>query len=145
MPSLASISDPKVYHILSYGTLLGSTFYQSFLAGPLAYSCLPRPQFATLQTKITPPFFWLQSLLPLAMVVTWPGEKLAGAAGVGLVRQSPGWRGLLEESNIWAVTVPIGIMLGTALLNLAALGPATTKIMRDRKRQGGSPGNQRGG
>ena len=52
MPSLSSISDPKVYHILTYGTLLGSNIQNTFFAGPIAYSCLPRPQFATLQTKI---------------------------------------------------------------------------------------------
>lgn len=29
MPSLSSISDPKVYHILTYGTLLGSNLFQA--------------------------------------------------------------------------------------------------------------------
>ncbi|KAK5173885.1 uncharacterized protein LTR77_002566 [Saxophila tyrrhenica] len=135
MPSLASFTDPKAYHILSYGTLLGSTFFQTFMAGPLAYMCLPKPQFSTLQQKIFPPFFALQTALPLLMALTWPGEKIAGAAGMGVMRQNTGWRGLMEDSNLWTALVPIGLMFGTSLLNLVVLGPATTKVMRDRKHQ----------
>ena len=55
---------------------------------------------------------------------------------MGLVRKDVGWRGLLEERNLWTALVPIGIMFGTSLLNLVVLGPATTKIMRERKHQG---------
>lgn len=134
MPSLQSLTDPKAYHILSYGTLLGSTFFQTFLAGPIAFTCLPRPQFSTLQQKIFPTFFAMQTALPVLMAFTWPGEKIAGAAGVGLVRKNAGWRGLTDE--MWTALVPIGLMVGTALLNAVVLGPATTKVMKERKHQG---------
>ncbi|KAK3701492.1 hypothetical protein LTR37_015466 [Vermiconidia calcicola] len=135
MPSLSSFTDPKAYHILSYGTLLGSTLFQTFLAGPVAFWCLPRPQFSTLQQKIFPPFFTSQTLLPIILALTWPGEKIAGAAGIGLLRKDAGWRGLLEDANIWPALLPIALMFGTAISNLVVLGPATTKVMRERKGQ----------
>ncbi len=70
------------------------------------------------------------------MAITWPGDKAAGAASVGALRHGTGWRGLLEDSNFWPVLVPTALMIGTALLNLVFLGPATTKVMRERKKQG---------
>jgi hypothetical protein len=135
MPSLSSISDPKAYHILTYGTLLGSTFFQTFLGGPLAFKALPRPQFATLQQTVIPYFFALQTALTTVLPLTWIGEK-AAAIGDASIRHSAGTRGLLAKENIWTGLVPIAIMFGTSLLNLAVLGPATTKVMKERKYQG---------
>ena len=132
MPSLASFSDPKVYHILTYGTLLGSNLFQSFLAGPISFSCLPRAQFSTLQQKIFPPYFSFQTALPLVLALTWPGEKLAR----DVLRKDVGWRGVAEGGNMWTALLPIAIIFGTSLLNLVVLGPATTKVMRERKHQG---------
>lgn len=135
MPSLSSISDPKAYHIITYGTLLGSNLFQTFMAGPLAYQALPRPQFSQLQQAIFPPYFTLQTVLPLVLALTWPGEKLA-AAGGAIARKSTGYAGVFEEQNRWAALIPIALMCGTSLLNLVALGPATTKVMIQRKHQG---------
>ena len=132
MPSFASLTDPKAYHIISYGALLGSTLFQSFIAGPFAYSALPRPQFATLQQKIFPTYFAFQTALPVVLALTWSGEKVAGAA----LRKDAGWRGVFETGNMWDGLIPIGLMFGTALLNLVLFGPATTKVMRERKHQG---------
>ena len=87
MPPLSSVSDPRAYHILTYGTLLGSNLQNTFLAGPIAYKCLPRPQFSTLQQNIFPPFFSFQTALPLILALTWPGEMVAGASGAGSVRK----------------------------------------------------------
>ncbi|KAI7151063.1 hypothetical protein KC324_g15303 [Hortaea werneckii] len=36
---------------------------------------------------------------------------------------------------MWDVLIPIGVMFGTNLLNLLYLGPATTKVMKERKHQ----------
>ena len=132
MPSFASLVDPKPYHILSYGTLLGSTFFQSFIAGPFAFYALPRPQFSVLQQKIFPTYFAIQTALPVVLALTWPGERVAGAA----LRKGAGWRGVLDGGNFWDALVPIGLMLGTGVLNLIVLGPATTKVMKERKHQG---------
>lgn len=136
MPSLASISDPNAYHIIAYGTLLGSNIFQSFFAGPIGYSCLPRPQFATLQTKITPPYFALQTALPVILAVTWPGIKIVDSAGKQLGRRESGWRGLLLDRHLWTALTPIAVMFGTSVLNLFVLGPATTQVMKKRKHQG---------
>lgn len=134
MPSLSSISDPKVYHILTYGTLLGSNIQNTFFAGPIAYKCLPRPQFATLQTNIFPIFFSFQSVLPLILAATWPGSS---SPGLQTPRKDPGMAGLLMEHNLWNALLPISLMFATSALNLVLLGPATTRVMRKRKHQGG--------
>lgn len=60
------------------------------------------------------------------------------SAGGAVVRKNAGYAGLLEEENLWTALIPIVLMAGTSLLNLAALGPATTKVMKERKHQGRS-------
>ncbi|KAK0801721.1 hypothetical protein LTR91_013590 [Friedmanniomyces endolithicus] len=140
MPSTASLTSPTSYHLLTYGTLLGSNLFQTFLNGPVAYTALPRPQFSTLQQAIFPPYFTLQTLLPLVLALTWPGDSNTTAAlglrGSGAVaRQNAGYSGLLAKANFWDALVPIAMMFGTSLLNLAVLGPATTRVMRRRKHQ----------
>lgn len=135
MPTLASLYDARSYHILAYGTLVGSTFFQSFIAGPVAFKAIPRSAFATLQTHVTPVFFSLQTALPIIMALTWPGRKLAAVGSAG-VRSDTGVLGLLQKDNTWSALMPISVMVGTALLNLIALGPLTTQTMRERKHQG---------
>jgi len=113
----------------------GGTIFQTFMGGPIAFTVLPRPQFSTLQQAIFPPFFALQTALPVILALTWPGEKTASVVGA-TIRQNAGPRGLMDETNMWNALVPIAVMAGTSLLNLVALGPATTKVMRERKHQG---------
>ncbi|KAK0786415.1 hypothetical protein LTR02_012549 [Friedmanniomyces endolithicus] len=132
MPSTASLTSPTSYHLLTYGTLLGS----------ISYTALPRPQFSTLQQAIFPPYFTLQTLLPLVLALTWPGESHHTTATLGLRgsgdvagRLNAGYSGLLAKANFWDALVPIAMMFGTSLLNLAVLGPATTRVMRRRKQQ----------
>ncbi|KAF2209264.1 hypothetical protein CERZMDRAFT_47401 [Cercospora zeae-maydis SCOH1-5] len=119
MAPVSSFSDPKAYHILTYGTLLGSNLFQTFLAGPVAYKALPRPSFSTLQQAIFPPYFTFQTALPLVLALTWPGEKIAAAGGAAEHR--------------WTAFAPVFAMFATSLLNLLVLGPATTKVMKERK------------
>jgi hypothetical protein len=136
MPSfLAALSDPKPYHILTYGTLLGSNLFQTFLAGPVAFKALPRPNFSQLQQAIFPLYFGFQTALPVVLALTWPGERLA-SAGDAVMRRNAGYRGLLAEENKWIALIPIALMFGTSLANLVWLGPATTKVMKERKHQG---------
>ncbi|KAK6424674.1 hypothetical protein LTR95_016363 [Oleoguttula sp. CCFEE 5521] len=134
MPALAALSDPKVYHILTYGTLLGSNLYQTFLNGPVSYKALPRASFSTLQQAIFPPYFSLQSALPILLALTWPGDKIAGVAGREL-RKDSGWAGILSGDNFWVAGVPVALMFLTSAVNLVWFGPATTKILRERKHQ----------
>lgn len=118
----------------SYGTLLGTSIYQSFVNGIVSYRALPRPQFSTLQAALTPVYFAIQTALPIVMLLTYPGTKnlspLGGANG------SNSLSGVLEPSNRWNVLVPIASVFVMNGLNLLWAGPVTTRIMKERKHQG---------
>ncbi|KAJ9637208.1 hypothetical protein H2201_001605 [Coniosporium apollinis] len=126
MPSLSLLATPAPWHILAYGTLLGTTFFQSFVGGIVAFRCLPRPQFSTLQQNIFPVYFALQTALPAALVFTYPATTLG----------SGGWSAALDNAAAGGSPgVSILVMFLCGLLNAAVLGPATTKCMRERKHQ----------
>lgn len=144
MPDLSILKTPAPYHILayglppphfsyasnmnSYGTLLGSSVFQSFIGGVVAYRALPRPQFSSLQQKIFPIYFSMQTALPAVLALTYPGSKLFGTAN--------SLPGTFTESNRWSVLAPILTIFTTSLLNMVVVGPATTNIMKERKHQG---------
>lgn len=135
MPSTASFKDPKVFHILTYGTLLGSNLFQTFLGGPVAFKALPRPSFSTLQQAIFPPYFTFQAALPVLLALTWPGEKIAQVGGRELT-QNAGFWGIFSENSLLTAGVPVFLMFATSAANLLVFGPATTKVMKERKHQG---------
>ena len=121
--------SPAPYHILSYGTLLGSEIFQSFIGGVTAYRALPRPQFATLQSALFPIYFSMQSALPLALALTYPGERTAiGAIPSGIY-------GVFDPINRLHVLLPLGVTFVTGVANMVYIGPATTKCMKERKHQ----------
>ncbi|EHK96412.1 putative Uncharacterized mitochondrial outer membrane protein [Glarea lozoyensis 74030] len=126
MPDLSILATPAPYHILTYGTLMGSTFFQSFVNGIIAYQALPKPMFSQLQQKIFPVYFTMQTALPAVLALTYPGS-LGGSSSIS---------GVLEKSNKWGVLVPLATMFVTGLANVAYIGPETTRIMRERKVQG---------
>ncbi|KAF3041000.1 hypothetical protein E8E11_003342 [Didymella keratinophila] len=123
-----SFKNPATYHLLSYGTLLGSTLFQSFIAGVVAFKVLPRPQFSTLQKHTFPVYFTLQTVTSLAMLLTYPSgaSRLVPYLSSTPVLQSP-----TDRLNVWL----IGTMLVTAVANLVYVGPKTTEIMKIRKHQ----------
>lgn len=123
--------SPGPYHLLSYGTLLGSNFFQSFIAGFIQFKVLPRAQFSQLQQATFPTFFGLQTVLPVAMLLTYPGPRLDSVSASGW---DLGY--VLESRNLWSVTIPIASMFVTALTNWLIVGPETTRVMRARKHQG---------
>lgn len=69
------------------------------------------------------------------MALTYPGVKNVSPLG-GANESSSIW-GLLEERNRWSVGAPIVGILVCNVVNLAWAGPVTTKIMKERKHQGG--------
>ena len=71
----------------------------------------------------------MQTALPVVMALTFPSERTAISTRPGSLS------GVLDESNRSHVLTPIAIMFVTSLVNLAYLGPATTKCMRERKHQ----------
>ncbi|KAL4741321.1 hypothetical protein BDV11DRAFT_71717 [Aspergillus similis] len=117
--------DPRPFHILSYGTLLGVQLYQSFVSGIIAFRALPRPQFAALQAKIFPTYFALQTALPVVVALT------ASRAG-----QPLGISGLLERENQVSVLFPLAMAFVTGLVNFGVLRKLTVDTMRERKHQG---------
>ncbi|KAF2455775.1 hypothetical protein BDY21DRAFT_372921 [Lineolata rhizophorae] len=123
MPFLTTLTTPAPYHLLSYGTLLGTTFFQSFIGGTTAFRVLPRHAFSTLQSNIFPIYFGMQTVLPVAMALTYPD-----AAGRGIA-------GLFEADTRWSALVPTLTMLVTGAANWVVVGPATTGVMKERKHQ----------
>jgi hypothetical protein len=113
----------------SYGTLLGSSLFQSFIGGVIAFRALPRPQFATLQQATFPVFFGMQSVLPILLALTLPTERTA----ISTIPSSIS--GVLDPINRWTVLAPLATNWVVAVVNLLYLGPATTKVMRERKHQ----------
>lgn len=142
MPSLAQFNSPTPYHIIAYGTLLGTEVFQSFIAGVQAYRVLPRPQFATLQSALFPIYFSMQTALPLVLALTFPGavhgaqiSATTSTTSWGVSTSAGGVFGVFETANRWSVLVPLATTFVTSLVNLVYVGPLTTKIMRERKHQ----------
>jgi hypothetical protein len=102
---------------------------QTFVGGVIAYKALARPQFSQLQQKIFPIYFGIQTALPIVLALTYPGSGAPlGAAS--------GFPGAFAEENRWSVLVPLATIFVTSVANLLFLGPATTRVMRERKVQG---------
>ncbi|KAL1990604.1 hypothetical protein VTN49DRAFT_6443 [Thermomyces lanuginosus] len=113
------------FHIISYGALLGSELFQTFVGGIVAFRVLPRPQFSALQNKIFPIYFGLQSALPVVLALTFPGRP-----------SSPGsLSGVLLEENRFTVLLPISLTLVSGLTNLLYLTPLVQETMKQRWRQ----------
>jgi hypothetical protein len=109
--------------------MLGSTVFQSFIGGIVAYRALPRSQFSTLQKNIFPPYFMLQTLAPLAMWLTYPRSLVSAFTNTSTSNT------LTAASNDKLNAYLISTMFVTALLNLIYVGPQTTEVMRLRKHQ----------
>ncbi|KAL8971405.1 MAG: hypothetical protein Q9183_001074 [Haloplaca sp. 2 TL-2023] len=131
MPDLSTLATLAPYHILAYGTLLGSAVFQSFVGGIVAFRSLPRAQFASLQTAIFPPYFSMQTALPALLALTFPATK----STYGTVQQSGGLGGFFAEHNRWSVMAPIMGIFAINLANLTYISPQTNKVMRERKHQ----------
>ncbi|KAF2201821.1 hypothetical protein GQ43DRAFT_440246 [Delitschia confertaspora ATCC 74209] len=136
MSSLSTFTNPITYHILSYGVLLGSTLYQSFLAGIIAFRVLPRPQFSTLQQHTFPVYFLLQTIVPALLLLTHPSgpAKLLSYINPLGAPSSPSYLNATSPTEKLSAVL-IAIMFISGLVNWWVVGPATTKTMRERKHQ----------
>ena len=99
---------------------------QSFVGGIVAFKALPRPQFSSLQQKIFPVYFGIQTVLPVVLALTYPGTPGAPSS----------LSGTFAEPNRWSVLVPVATMFVTSFFNMTIIGPATTRVMKERKHQG---------
>ena len=77
-------------------------------------------------------YFGLQTALPAILALTYPGERL-------LLGTASGYQGAFAEVNRWTVLAPIATMFITSVANVVYIGPATTRLMKERKHQGMSP------
>ncbi|KAJ9660038.1 hypothetical protein H2201_007079 [Coniosporium apollinis] len=105
------------YHLLAYGTLLGTQLYQSFINTGICYRALPLPQFTTLQKRIFPAYFRASVALVILTAATHPPKSVAS-----LVR---------HVSDV----VPLAIALAMNVLNWLVFGPKTTQAMIERIHQ----------
>lgn len=115
------------YHILAYGSLLGTTVFNTGIATIIQFKTLPRLQFSNLQTKTFPWYFGLQTTLPVVIALTLPGRGPFGASG--------GLRGLLDPVNRWGTLVPLAAAFVTGLANWFVLLPASTACIVERRKQ----------
>jgi hypothetical protein len=105
---------------------------QSFINGVVAFKVLDRPQFSALQSKLFPIYFSMQTAIPVVLALTYPGNRsVLGGSPSGVA-------GVLDAPNRWTALAPLATIFLTGLANMAFVGPATTKTMRDRKSQGES-------
>ena len=103
---------------------------QSFINGVVAFKVLDRPQFSALQSKLFPIYFSMQTAIPVVLALTYPGSRsVLGGSPSGIA-------GVLDAPNRWTALAPLATIFLTGLANMAFVGPATTKTMRDRKTQG---------
>jgi hypothetical protein len=117
MPS-TSVSIIAPAHLLAYSALLGTELYQSFIMTKISYQALPRSAFTTLQKRVFPVYFRVQSL---------------GLFFVALTAPPYGPVSLLQARTEWISLVVAGL---TAGLNLLVYGPRTNDLMIERVHQG---------
>ena len=98
--SLLDYSYSASFHLLAYACLLGMTIWHSYISSTIARKTLPREQLGSLQGKLFPVYFSLQTVL----------------SGLCLLTTS--------NSNAFMIFL-IGAICG--LINLIVLGPRTTK------------------
>ncbi|OAA73950.1 hypothetical protein ISF_00851 [Cordyceps fumosorosea ARSEF 2679] len=128
------IASPAPYHILAYGTLVGTSFFHTFVNSPILFKNTERPVFSAIQAKAFPVYFGLQTALPAILALTFPGNALLATPG--------GVSALLAESNRWGSLVPIVAMFVSGALNLFVLLPASREVMKQRQGQAKRDGKQ---
>lgn len=121
--ALTVLTSLAPYHLLAWGSLLGMQLYQSQIMTKLCYQNLPMPQFTQLQRKVFPVYFNLQTALTLLVVASYPPYSVLS------LLKGPG------PPPVWSAIVPLGLSLGTSVLNWAVYGPRTSETMMNRIRQ----------
>ncbi|KAI1427021.1 hypothetical protein F5Y12DRAFT_783589 [Xylaria sp. FL1777] len=135
MPEGSLLFSPAPYHVLSYGALLGTQFFHTFINSIISFKVLQRPQFGILQRAVFPGYFGIQAAAPVVLALTYPG-------GGRLVAVPQGISGVLHPANRWGVLVPLTAAFVTGLTNLVYFLPETNKILAQRKQQEVKDGKQ---
>ena len=136
LQSLSPLIDLASYHLIIYGTLLGTELYQvsissmqikasltcdtkSFVMTKVCYNALPMSAFTTLQKRVFPVYFRGQTLLLLFTALTHPPYGPISLA-----------------TSIWDL-IPLAFGGAMAALNLMVWGPRAQTAMIERIHQGG--------
>ncbi|KAJ5440186.1 uncharacterized protein N7458_011184 [Penicillium daleae] len=105
---LMTVGNLLPYHLLSYGALLGTEVYQSFVNTKLCFQALPMREFLTLQKRLFPVYFKCQVGLAALTAATHPPYSILSLA-----------------KDPWG-TMPLVVVLVTGSLNWFVFGPRTT-------------------
>jgi hypothetical protein len=116
LSKLATLAAP--FHLLSYSFLTGMQLYQSFFTVKIAHRTLRRPAFTTLQARLFPVYFRLQSILLLLTALTYPPYGPVS----------------LLSDRVALVSLSVAGTAGG--LNLFLYGPRTRIAMLERAEQG---------
>ncbi|OQD68476.1 hypothetical protein PENDEC_c035G05622 [Penicillium decumbens] len=108
MDILKTVGNLLPYHLLSYGALLGTEVYQSFVNTKICYRALPMREFIALNKRIFPVYFGCQVGLAALTAATRPPYSILSLA-----------------NDLWSA-VPLGVVLVMGSLNWFVYGPCTT-------------------
>lgn len=108
-PYLHYATSASTIHVLSYGTLLGTTLFQTFIVGPVQFTTIPRQQFGNIQAKLTPIYFGIQVVTAAACYFT-----------------------VSDTTGTYNELLALGVTALGSLINLLLVGPKTTSIMQRR-------------
>ncbi|CAI6092084.1 hypothetical protein V2G26_013616 [Clonostachys chloroleuca] len=122
------------YHIIAYGTLLGTSFWHSFIVGPVMFKTVERPVFSAVQSGLFPTYFGLQTAIPVVLALSFPGNTLLGI--------STGVSGLLHESHRLGSLLPITTAFLSGFVNFVVLLPTVNKVMKQRQGQAKRDGKE---
>ena len=135
LQSLNPLIDLASYHMIIYGTLLGTELYQvlisrmriiapliygikSFVMTKVCYNALPMSAFTTLQKRVFPVYFRGQTLLLVLTALTHPPYGPVSLA-----------------ASLWDL-IPLAFGGAMAALNLMVWGPRAQTAMTERIHQG---------
>ncbi|KAM0253331.1 hypothetical protein ACHAQJ_007335 [Trichoderma viride] len=110
------------YHIISYGTLLGTTFFHTFVTTVVMIRSVDIQTFSTVLIKLWPYYFGVQAAGSALLALTYPGNSFTQS----------GISGLLAAPNQWGSLVPIAATFVSSIVNLFVAFPATLQVEKDR-------------
>ncbi|KAH8128730.1 hypothetical protein ACSS6W_003794 [Trichoderma asperelloides] len=110
------------FHIISYGTVLGTTFFHTFVTTVIMIRSVDIQTFSTVLIKLWPYYFGVQAAGTAALALTYPGNSLTQS----------GISGLLAPSLRWGTLVPIAATFVSSIVNLFVAFPATLQVEKDR-------------
>ncbi|KAJ5947956.1 hypothetical protein N7466_000971 [Penicillium verhagenii] len=121
---LQTVGNLLPYHLLSYGALLGTELYQSFVNTRLCYRHLPTREFLLFNKHVFPTYFTCQIGLAALTAATRPPYSVLSLA-----------------TDLWSAA-PLVIVVAMGSLNYYAFGPRTFRaswlrsIVQDTEKRG---------